>query len=220
MIEFLRILERYLKTKGLKSLSKDNLKKLFEVYKKEIAKYKNVLRGVITAEEIEALKSLKYDKRVFNELARKGLPQNNALHEIIKKLNLDYKEFLKYENNPGALADRLRNLSKKDMTDITDAMKEDINEAPLSSSWLAYGSFVPVGSDSLHGRLRLTTKDGTKFETGVTERAVWEAMKNQVGVTTYYKGKRSAEHGAGTILWRYVPRSSWKKISSAKEANK
>ena len=168
------------------------------------------IKEVLTAD----INSQKY-KEAFKKLADKELPTLDGFREIMSALNIKdpSKLISDLKNKPEQILNKIKNAPPEVQEKITNAVNADANSAPLSSSWLAYGTFIPNLSNPSQGRIILTTKTGKQFQTPSGPVAVWNKMKKQIGVTIYKNGKRvGASFGAGTILHRFYPRRTWRKV--------
>lgn len=132
--------------------------------------------------------------------------------EITKKQEpIELIEELKYDGQK--IIDTIEQQPIEVQEELIASIESDANEVPLSSSWLAYGTFISSPKNEKRGKIYMTTKKGKQFRTGVVNISIWEKMKKQIGVTIYKKGKRyGSSYGSGTILCKYVPRKTWRKV--------
>lgn len=158
-------------------------------------------------------------KKAFKKITAKTLPQLNGFRALMSSLNYNNarKLIADMQNAPQLIARRLQNMGKEQLQKVGIAWERDVNEAALSSSWLAYGSFIPKDSENpTKGSLLLTTKDSDTFEVVRVSRSLWTKMRDRIGISKFKKGKRvGANYGAGTILCRGTNRKTqWKNWKS------
>lgn len=159
----------------------------------------------------------------FQRMSEEELPSMQTLRVFGEILGVkDPKKVIDIAiNNPKRLENAIKTQTNAKKEKIRQAIESDTNEAPLSSSWLAYGTYVSLKNNPDRGELYLTTKTGAQFKTPPVTLGLWNKMKKQIGVTVYKNGKRSgASFGAGTILHKYVPRSKWRKVTNPEEIKK
>lgn len=163
---------------------------------------------------LSAQKESKAYQDAFQKLQDKNLPQMEGYRSLIQATGIrDPLQMIDdLKNRPQEVIEKVKKQPKEKMQKIKDAFESDINEAPLSSSWLAYGTFIPSRTNPDKGEIHLTTKDNLKFKTPPQPRTLWDKMRKKIGITVYKNGKRSgASYGAGTILHKYVPQRLWRK---------
>lgn len=157
----------------------------------------------------------------FKRMSEEELPSMATLRTLSKSLNIqDPQELVDLTTkNPDFIVKHIGKMTNAQREDLRVSIESDTNEAPLSSSWLSYGTYVSDKNNPNRGVLYLTPAKGNQFKTPPTTLAIWEKMKRKVGRTTYNKDgtRKGANYGAGTILHQYIPRSTWRVVRNPEE---
>lgn len=157
----------------------------------------------------------------FRRMSEAELPSQATLRTLSKTLKInDVEQMVNLAiNNPEYIQKHIAGLSNNEKEDLRVSIESDTNEASLSSSWLAYGTYVSDKKNPNRGVLYLTTKDDVKFKTPPTTLGVWEQMKRKRGVSSFNKDgtRKGASFGAGTILHQFIPQSTWRKVNNPEE---
>lgn len=129
------------------------------------------------------------------DLIQQGLPELNSFNVLLKATNMKPQVLINtLKTNPEAIK-----LTEEAKEEFEQSLIADAETSELSSSWLAYGTFVPLKNNWEIGKLILTTKSGVKFETGNNIFLFqWHAM---------------IEGSPGTILWKIAPKKTWRKVN-------
>lgn len=143
------------------------------------------------------------------------IPQIEAVKKLAQLTKQTPKQVID-DLKTGKIDVKIKRLTKQQRDDVYESLESDVNQASLSSSWLAYGTFIPTKQNKNLGELIVVTKEGEKIKINkLLKRFEWDRMRNQIGVTRYKKGKRVGNSfGAGTLLHRFAPpkKYKWQKI--------
>lgn len=210
---FLKALQYWAKKQGIVNFNPLIMLKMFgEMYQKEIA----------TNPYFKKLLSLKegspeYKKTYEKYLEHKKNIGAGAVEPVKEMMDVTSTKspndlFNKIKTSPEQVTQKIKGVTYEKQKKLADGFIVAANAEKLSSSWLAYGSFIPNNPKiPTNGKLKLVTKDSKTLIVINVKFTVWEKMVRQIGITTYKKGKRfGKDYGAGTILHKYTNKKLWK----------